>query len=341
MIDLSKEQQVGEWKAAPFDPHPLLRNGHLQTLAAAFLSGTKGISLSSTQHIVEMEDGDKLAILDDAPENWSPGDPIVVLLHGLCGSSVSHYMCRIASKLIDRGQRAFRVNMRGCGEGQGMARLPYHAGRSSDLASIIEYVRTLCPDSQISVVGFSLGGNVVLKWLGESAASVPETVRRAVAVNPPADLQVCTEGLATLLGGFYDRHFARLLHEHALETPHWHGFIPKGWSSRGPKRVLEFDEELTAPVAGFASAADYYQQSSAARVIGDIRVPTLLLTSRNDPLVPVSLFELMTLPESVHLHVAPCGGHLGYIGRSGGTDPDRHWMDWRVIDWLTSEKPMP
>ncbi len=343
MIDLAQQlpntTRPISWEVVPFEPHPLLRNGHLQTLAAAWLTGTNTEGLSGSQHIVRLSDGDQLAIHDNEPESWTPTDPVTVLLHGLCGSSTSNYMCRIAGKLNDRGQRTFRINLRGCGDGQGMARRPYHAGRSDDLAAVVESVRSLCPQAPISVVGFSLGGNILLKWLGEAATSLPDNLTRAVAVNPPADLQVCTNSLATLWGGFYDRHFAKLLHQHALETPHWHGYLPEDWSSRRPKRVLEFDEKLTAPVAGFASASDYYHQCSATRVIGDIRVPTLILTSRNDPLVPVSVLETLPLPESVQLHVAPSGGHLGYIGRGRGVDPDRYWMDWRVIDWLTSETP--
>ncbi len=338
---LLEESRRTGFCCAPFEPHPLLRNGHMQTIAAAWLPGATNDGMSATQHIVELPDGDQLVIHDDEPEAWSPDDPVTVLLHGLCGSSVSSYMSRIARKLNARGQRTFRVNLRGCGDGLGLARMPYHAGRSEDLAAVVEYVCSLCPQASLSTVGFSLGGNIVLKWLGEAATTMPANVDRAVAVNPPADLQRCTESLATPWGSFYDRHFAKLLHQQALETLRWHDYIPEEWSSRRPKRVLEFDELVTAPVAGYASAADYYQRCSAARVIGDIRVPTLILTSRNDPLVPIDTIEGLTLPDSVHLHVAPSGGHLGYISRGGGNDPDRHWMDWRVIDWLTSESFPP
>ncbi len=313
----------------------------MQTLAAAWLPGTTINGTSATQHLVELPDGDQLVVHDDQPGEWSHADPVTVMLHGLCGSSVSSYMTRIAGKLNARGHRTFRVNLRGCGDGLGLAERPYHAGRSEDLAAVIADVQALCPQSRISTVGFSLGGNIVLKWLGETAANMPANVDRAVAVNPPADLQRCTDSLATPWGSFYDRHFAKLLHQQALGTPRWHGYIPEVWSSQRPKRVLEFDELVTAPVAGFTSAAEYYRLSSATRVIGDIRVPTLLLSSRNDPLVPIDTLEGLPLPESVHLHIAPSGGHLGYIGRRGGTDPDRHWMDWRVIDWLTFGSPPP
>ena len=340
MIDLNQAQLEESLRTGaeliPFEPHPLLKNGHVQTIAAAWLSGADVDGKSAASHIVDLPDGDQLVVHDNEPKDWTPGDPVTLLMHGLCGSSASVYMSRIASKLNDRGHRTFRINQRGCGDGLGMSQFPYHAGRSADLGAVVEYVMTLSPDSPINVVGFSLGGNIVLKWLGEDPESLPAKLTHAVAVNPPADLQQCTESLVSPVGRVYDRHFARLLHRQALDTPRWHDYIPEEWSSRGPRRILEFDDLLTAPVGGFDSAADYYRQSSAARVLGDIRVPTLILTSRNDPLIPIDTIECLPRSNSVHLHVSTSGGHLGYVGRRGSGDPDRHWMDWRVVDFVTA-----
>jgi predicted alpha/beta-fold hydrolase len=151
------------------------------------------------------------------------------------------------------------------------------------------------------------------------------------------DLQLCTDNLATTWGGFYDRHFARMLFHHVRETSHWSAAIPREWLVKRPKRLLEFDERFTAPLGGFRSAADYYHQCSAARVIERMNLPTLVLSSRDDPLIPVGILETQDWPDCVELHFAPGGGHLGYIGRSASGDPDRNWMDWRVIDWLTNE----
>ncbi|MBX3438464.1 MAG: alpha/beta fold hydrolase [Planctomycetaceae bacterium] len=321
-------------RVQPFEPHPLLRSGHLQTLAAAWLAGKSSVGEGTVTHRVRLNDGDEIVLHDDRPAEWKPVDPVTIMLHGLCGSATSHYMTRIARKLHARGQRTIRVDMRGCGAGHGLSTRPYHAGRSDDLAQIVDWVIDRCPSSPLFVVGFSLGGNITLKWLGEQGCAGASRVMRAVAVNPPVDLQLCTNHLKTIWGGLYDRHFARLLFQHVQETTHWRATIPAEWSTRRPRRLIEFDELFTAPLAGFASAADYYHRASAARVVKQIAVPTMVLSSRDDPLIPIGTLEGQDWPECIRLQFAERGGHLGYIGRASGSDPDRNWMDWRVINWL-------
>jgi predicted alpha/beta-fold hydrolase len=99
--------------------------------------------------------------------------------------------------------------------------------------------------------------------------------------------------------------------------------------------LYDFDDQYTAPAAGFENAADYYARCSAAQFVSGIEVPTLILTARDDPLVPVSVFEKLNLPDSVVLHISEQGGHLGYIAKAGD-DPDRRWMDWRIVDWMNA-----
>jgi predicted alpha/beta-fold hydrolase len=336
--ELPNPRRSQDHRVVPFEPHPLLRNCHLQTLIGAWFFGTAPAGTGSTvTHRVVLPDGDQLVVHEDRPVQWQPPDPVAVLLHGLCGSAESPYMARIACKLNARGRRTFRVNWRGAGAGHGLARHAYHAGRSDDLAAVVDYVHALAPHSPITAAGFSLGGNILLKWLGESSDASSPLVSRAAAVNPPLDLQLCTAHLSTIWGGWYDRHFAKLLYQYVCRTPHWREAMPAAWSTRRPRRLVDFDDQFTAPRAGFASAADYYDRCSAARVISQIACPTLILSSRDDPLVPVGIFETLELPECVRLHLAACGGHLGYISRTAGTDPDRLWMDWRVVDWLCAD----
>lgn len=319
-----------------FRPHPLLWSGHLQTLAGAWFPAPRARRSFARQHQVLLPDGDRLVLHDDRPAVWAAGCPVAVLLHGLCGSAESPYLVRIAAKLNLVGLRTFRVDLRGCGAGHGLAVHPYHAGRSDDLAAVVEFVAAACPGSSIVIAGFSLGGNILLKWLGEQGGtSTTAAVVRAAAVNPPVDLQMCTEHLATFWGGLYDRHFARLLCRQIRTTPHWQDALPAAWSRRPPRRLVEFDEGFTAPRAGFVSAADYYHQCSAARVAEKVSVPTLVLSSSDDPLIPAHTLTQQCWPECVRLLLSAHGGHLGYIGRTRGDDPDRNWMDWRIVEWLT------
>lgn len=318
----------------PFRPHPFLWGGHSQTVLAAFVGSRPGGLMATAQHRVELDDGDQLVLHDDFSDSWQPGDPVALLLHGLCGSADSPYMLRISRKLTDRGIRTFRLDLRGCGAGLGLSVLPYHAGQSDDIEKTATLVARLAPGSPLMPVGFSLGGNILLKWLGEQAEGLSGTVHRAMAVNPPLNLEACTDHVRVVARGFYDRHFARLLCRQAEGTPHWHDDTPLSRSRRSPRRIIDFDELFTAPVAGYASARHYYRDCSAEPVVPQIAVPTLILSAQDDPLIPPQLLRRMHRPACVRLHIAEGGGHLGYIARNGH-DPDRHWMDWRVLDWLT------
>jgi predicted alpha/beta-fold hydrolase len=265
-------------------------------------------------------------------------------------------MGRIAGKLQARGVRTFRMDLRGCGAGLTLARYPYHSGRSADAMAALQVIRGLCPGSPLSLIGFSLGGNITLKLLGEAPQAVPSELQRAVAVCPPVDLRACVESLRRGINRLYDRYFARLLRRQLIvrQRAHPATIVPPGWPGsndnqpapvesvrrgvagrstiRYPRGILEFDEAFTAPVCGFGTADNYYRLSSSAQFIPAIRVPTLILAAADDPLVPCEPFQRLNLPQSVCLQMTGSGGHLGYLGR-GGTDPDRRWMDWRIVDW--------
>jgi predicted alpha/beta-fold hydrolase len=178
---------------------------------------------------------------------------------------------------------------------------------------------------------------MALKLLGQSHDAVPPQLRRAVAVNPAIDLAACAHAMARPLARFYDRHLVGLLWRQLQRRRQACPEAPSCDLSRVPKALVEFDELFTARVAGFESAAHYYAECSAAQFLGGVRVPTLILTSRDDPMVPAHVFEGLSCSAAVTLHVAEGGGHLGYVGRRGA-DPDRRWMDWRVVQWLTRER---
>lgn len=315
-----------------FRPHPLIRGGHLQTLAGLYLPHRLA-PYSAEAHELTLSDGDTIILHDDCPPQWTPGDKVVLLMHGLAGCHQSPYMVRIASKLNQLGVRTFRMDLRGCGAGEGLARYPYHAGRSDDALQAIYSIVVRCPHSPICAVGFSLSGNIVLKLLGESGSSLPSVFRGAVAVNPPIDLLECVKGLAGIPNSAYDRHFVALLTEHLRDQMQSHPDIQIDLTKRPIRCLLDFDDVYTAPASGFADAYEYYAQSSAQQFIPNITSPTLLLTAKDDPLVPVAPFLKLQTNKHVTLHISNHGGHLGYVGRRGD-DPDRRWMDWRVVEWL-------
>ena len=317
----------------PFVPARGLSNGHAQTVAGTYLPNSARLS-GTTQRKLRLTDDDFLVLHDDRPTIWERGDHVVLLLHGLCGCHQSGYMVRTSSKLHHYGVRTFRMDHRGCGAGEGLAKSPYHAGRTEDLHSAIRMIERLCPGSPISIVGYSISGNLVLRYLGEFAGDTPLSLFRAVAVCPPVDLSHCVRSLSSSsLGLRYSWFFTRQLLSHIVNGPLWRHDVPLAKMQRLPRTLLDFDDAYTAPASGFESAEHYYQSPSALSVISDIRVHTSILAAADDPMVCAAPLRNAQLPPNVRLYLTKQGGHLGFIGRKG-VDPDRRWMDWRVIEWL-------
>lgn len=319
-----------------FVPHRLFRSGHLQTLAGAWWKLRRGGLQETVRHALQLDDGDQLILHDDAPPGWSADGRAALLIHGLGGCHASSYMVRIARRLKAVGVRVFRLDLRGCGAGRNLARHPYHAGRWPDAEAAAQLIRQLCPSAPLAVAGFSLGGNLLLRWLGESPDSAARLISRAMAINPPVDLAASTANIARRARGAYDRHFARLLYRQVRGSTQWNPDSPLARSGRRPQRLIEFDELYTAPVSGFAGAPEYYAAASAAPLVRCIRVPTLILSALDDPLIPPEMLRQLERPSAVQLHLERHGGHLGYIA-ARGHDRDRHWMDWRVVEWLTAD----
>lgn len=343
----------------PFEPHPALRGGHGQTLAGVFWGGREESAVSpgtvAAKHTVDLGDGDAAALHEDRPPAWRPGDPAALLVHGLGGCRNSPYMVRIARKLAARGVRSFRLDHRTCGEGAELSARPYHAGLSADVRAALADVHALCPGSALGVAGFSMGGNMVLKALGEHARAgrpggdpshrLPDVPLRAVAVNPAADLAACCAYLTGPMQRFYDWRFARYLVKHVAGSPNVCRRQIADLLKANPRRIAGFDAALTVPAWGFDDVAHYYAAESAAPLAGSISAatPTLALTAADDPLVPASVVENLPPAPGLTTYVARGGGHLGFIARAGRhlPDPDRRWMDWRVVDWLTAAAGPP
>ena len=315
----------------PFRPHPLVRGGHLQTIVGNYLPCRYACRSSVDQ--VQLPDGDAIAVHDDGGGDGRSTQDVVILVHGLGGCHQSGYMLRCSAKLRACGYRVFRMDLRGCGAGMSLARRPLHAGRSEDAAAVLEHVHQRCPQSPIHMIGFSMGANIVLKMAGEMGCGAPAHLASLLAVSPPIDLMRCSEALARGFSRFYDERFVRSLLRHirernalvkdALDRP----LVPP------PRRLAEFDSMFTAPLSGFANLDDYYARASSGPLLRQITVPTLIITAASDPIVPVAAFEKAEYSASTQMLITPCGGHLGYVA-AGGSDADRRWLDWRVVDWV-------
>jgi predicted alpha/beta-fold hydrolase len=320
-------------KTADFQPHPLLRTGHFQTLAGVYWPRPRLVE-TARLHTVTLPDGDRIILHDDCPAAWQAGDRTALLIHGLTGDHTSGYMVRVASKLNACGVRSFRMDLRGCGAGLGLARLPYHSGRSDDAASALNAIGEICPGSPTALIGFSLGGNITLKLVGESAHDLPDNLDRAMAICPPVDLLACVRALGRGVNRLYDRHFVSGLTQQVAKLRRLIPDAPSLPAGHAPRGVFDFDDMFTAPVCGFGTALNYYRLCSSAQFVPAIRIPTLILAAANDPLVPSDVFAGLQLSPAVTLCLPRSGGHMGFISHRNGA-PDRHWMDWRVVEWVT------
>ncbi len=313
------------FRACPGLAHP-----HLQTVVAARL--TWSWEPPSCTQLVPLADGDTLALEVSTPAAWQAWQPTVLLVHGLCGSHRSPYMQRLARKLLRHGLRAVRMNLRGCGSGTGLARQPYHSGRSADVLAVLHDLQQHTPDSAVTLVGFSLGGNVVLKLAGELHNAAPATLQHVIAVCPPVDLAACVRRLARPANRLYDAYFTRQLCADVVQRQQCFPDLPP--ATLPPTLSLHaFDECYTAPQCGFQDAADYYRQSSAAPLIPRIALPCHILCAADDPLIDTQVLTSSPLPPPVRLLCTRTGGHLGFLGLPGRTGGYRA-MDAQLLAWI-------
>ena len=314
-----------------FVPHPLLPNGHWQTIAGRFLPGL-AIRLESRGVEVALDDGDRIRVEDSVPAGWQPGEPAAVLVHGLAGCARSPYMIRMAQRLVASGVRVARMNLRGAGLGFGLARGIYHAGKTGDVRAVAKWLASESPGSPIALVGFSLGGNLVLKLAAEASEEPLAGLDCVVAANPPLDLAACCRNMQRSSRRVYDRNFVKLLR---AEVRRLHAAFPDLGPPDldGVATVYDFDDRYTAPRNGFDGADDYYAQSSAGPMLGRIGIPGLVVHAEDDPFIPAETVRGQTFPTSLALELIPTGGHLGYISRSRWGE-DRRWLDARLNLWL-------
>lgn len=319
----------------PFRPHRLLRGGHLQTIATAFQRPSPLLA-AAAEHRVDLPDGDAVVLHDDRPATWRAGDPSLLLIHGLCGCHSASYMTRLADRFGRRGVRTFRMDMRGCGAAANLARRLTHAGRSDDVLEAIRRIASITGDGPIWAIGISLGGNQLLKGLGElgsgetSLGAAADRLVRAAAVSPPIDLAQCAARMQRLVLRPYNRYFIRALFKRIPPQVRASDAFARLDLRRLPRTLRELDERITAPLSGFTSADDYYHRSAAAPRVAANRVETLVLSAADDPIVPVACFKRAEWPRATHLEIAPSGGHVAFLARGA----QRCWMDECLGDWF-------
>lgn len=326
-----------------FKPAWWLPGAHLQTLWPNLLRRTPYTPLYRER--LELEDGDFIDLdwlelepgeLPAESEPAEPVSPTVLVLHGLEGSSESHYARALLRSLQHCGLRAVVMHFRGCsGEPNRLTR-GYHSGETGDLATVIRHLQSQHPDSNLAAVGYSLGGNVLLKYLGERGQA--SGLCGAVAVSVPFLLDQAAWRMARGVSRIYQRHLLGLLRRSLREKYSRHALTPPLPLSR--LRELhtfhQFDNAVTAPLHGFSDADDYYKQSSSRTYLRGIATPTLIIHAEDDPfMTPAVIPTAEELSDSVTLELSPHGGHVGFVG--GSPLAPRYWLEDRIPAYLCQQ----
>jgi predicted alpha/beta-fold hydrolase len=314
-----------------FRPLPLLRNPHFQTVLGALMPGLN-CPLPDQRHIVLLPDGDRLVLHNNTPPGWKPGDPLALLVHGLSGSHASSHIRRLAAMLLARRVRVVRMDLRGAGAGLALARRVYHAGRSDDVRAALAELHTWSPSSPLLLIGLSLGGALALRLAGEAAERPVPGLTRLAAISPPIDLSRCAELLALPKNRIYEDNFIRDLVFAARQRQRYFPDLPPLRLPRRRMTIRMFDDLYTAPRSGFADALDYYRTASCAALVPNIQLPTVILTSRDDPFIAVEPFEELRVPSNILVRIVNHGGHIGFLGwdGSGGI----RWAERRIVEWI-------
>ena len=263
----------------------------------------------------------------------TPRRPLVLLFHGLEGSSNSHYARSLMRELSSVGWPGVVAHFRGC-SGQ-PNRLPraYHSGDSDEIDWILRRIRQHHPERRIFAVGVSLGGNALLKWLGERGTAATQIVDAAAAVSAPLDLAACGHHLARGFNRVYSRHFLQTLKPNAAAKLKRFPGIFDATRLRAARTVYAFDDAVTAPLHGFSSADDYWRRASSKPWLPAIRVPTLLINARNDPFLPPDVLPHRTeLGAAVRVDFPAHGGHAGFV--SGRLPGHLDWLPRRLLHFF-------
>jgi predicted alpha/beta-fold hydrolase len=277
-------------------------------------------SYRSERLVLPLRDGsgDRLAAAVHWPTEARRFYPVVLLIHGLTGCENSVHIRVTAADLLRMGFPVLRFNLRGAGPSRALCSQHYHAGRSGDLADALAGLPVRIKQRGLVAIGFSLGGSVLLKYLGEAGNYAP--LMASVTVSTPLDLLATARRLKAPRNVLYHRYFLRnCRHEFAADSCREQARL-----AQSARTLWEFDDTVTAPRGGYAGAADYYARTSAQNFLDDVRIPTLLLHAANDPIVPVESYRahrwrnrrLTTVVQSK-------GGHVGFHDRSGGVWHDR------------------
>ncbi|CAA9891675.1 YheT [Candidatus Methylobacter favarea] len=322
-----------------FKPAWWLNNGHLQTMYSALLRKKLSLPELKRERLITPDK-------DFIDVDWygESGQPLIILLHGLTGSSQSGYITGLQLKLLEQGFRSITLNFRGCsGESNHLAKC-YHSGDTEDIHFLYQTLREREPDTPIAAVGFSLGGNVLLKWLGEQGSKL--ALFAAIAVSVPLVLNTCASKLDAGFSRLYRDNLLRELkryiqlklhHLEKLDNVHEAEKIRQLGDLSKINSFWQYDDRVVAKLHGFKNVHDYYQRSSSRQFLKSIAVPTLVIQARDDPFMTQDVLpDPDELSACVDLEITSGGGHVGFVAGQIPFKP-HYWLEQRIPEFLKQQ----
>ena len=330
MVDVSS--------AHKFVPRRGLRLGHLQTIAGNFLPRVNLLPIGERRRFLVDEHESGAQIQVECVCHWQP-EPrsamTAIIVHGLEGSVESQYVIGTGSKAWTAGMNVIRMNMRNCGDTETLTPTLYHSGLSADVGAVAGELIKQDSLQRITIVGFSMGGNLALKLAGDWSDQAPPEVKAFATVSPAMDLAASADALHSWQNWMYEQRFLRGLRRRFQRKA---ALYPDRYDLTHLKHfpsIREFDDKITARYEGFTGADDYYARASAARVLEKIRVPSLVIHSNDDPFIrilPETQAKLLSNP-AIQLIETACGGHCAFLAEPNGYDG--RWAEKTLVDFLS------
>lgn len=333
-------KQPPTFDPSAFEPHPLFRHPHLQTVIAEvlprnFAQGHGAWLAAGRTEQFELPDGDRLhAVMHLHPDDPERRRPVVLHLHGLEGSAEARYQRGMSAKAYAAGFHSLRLNFRNCGDTEHLARALYHGRSTDDVLAVLAALRERWGFSTLYATGVSLGANLLLRLLADAGATPPAGLAGAVAVSPPVDMSMTGVALDRGLNRGYSAYFLGLLKRKMRRkyrlSPGGEELAPIIAKLRRVRTLRAFDELVTAPLSGYADAEAYYAHASSGDDLDRIQVPTLLIHAQDDPFLPFAMYAPRTEAIAANPYLATLfpahGGHVGFLMPKGR--PVRlPWMD--------------
>jgi len=322
-----------------FTPRRGLRLGHLQTIAGNFLPRTNFLPPGERRQFVVAQHGSGVPVAVECVCHWQPDRRpamALVIVHGLEGSVESQYVIGTGSKAWLAGMSVVRMNMRNCGDTEKLTPTLYHSGLSADVGAIVQELIQQDGLDQIGIVGFSMGGNLVLKLAGEWGAQAPPQVKAAATVSPAMDLAASADALHSWRNWMYEQRFLRGLRKRYQRKAMLFPDVYDLAHLRRFASIREFDHEITARYEGFSGADDYYARASSSKILDNIRIPTLVIHADDDPFIRVLPETRTKLEANPHIRFVETrhGGHCAFLADPNGYDG--RWAEKTLIEFIRS-----